>query len=175
MELKQSLNWTLTSLCFMKKLFRVRNAALIINIFLIINTLALITLGIFRTFHAVVALAHLERLGQSDYRPGIELAEAIDIFLLSLVFLVFTVGINILFVRHFDQEFISTIPQWMRVRNFSELKFLLMEAIIATSFVIFITAFVKQIESLDWKFLIIPLSILFLAVSLKILKWKEKE
>lgn len=160
-----------------EKIFRARYAAFVINLFIIINTLALIGLGIARTFRAFRNMLHvgMDQLGHGDYRPGIELAEAIDIFLLALVFLVFTIGINVLFVRYKDQEFINAVPQWMRVKSFTELKFLLMEAIIATSFVIFATVFIKQVESFDWKFLTAPVSILLLSLSLRILKWKEKE
>ena len=160
-----------------EKIFRARYIAFIINLFIIINTLALIGLGIARTFQALRHLFHagVDQLGHGAYRPGLELAEAIDIFLLALVFLVFTVGINVLFIRYKDQEFINAVPQWMRVKSFTELKFLLMEAIIATSFVIFATAFIKQVESFDWKFLIAPVSILLLSLSLRILKWKGKD
>ena len=159
-----------------EKIFRARYAAFVINLFITVNTLALIVLGVLRTIQAIRHLLHvgMGKIGPDGYRPGLEFAEAIDVLLLALVFLVFTVGINVLFIRYKDQEFIDAVPQWMRVKSFTELKFLLMEAIIATSFIIFATAFIKQIESFSWKFLIAPVSILLLSLSLKILKWREK-
>jgi len=160
----------------LEKIFRVRYLALIINIFVIINTIGLIVLGAMRTIHAVTSLFDApDKLGQSGYRPGVEFGEAIDIFLIALVFLVFAIGINILFIRPNDEKFHGTVPKWMRVKNFSDLKFLLMEAIIATAFIMFISAFVSQIESVSWEFLVIPISILLLAVSLRILKWKKHD
>lgn len=157
----------------LEKIFRVRYLALIINVFVIINTLGLIVLGVLRTIHAVTHLFEADKLGQSDYRPAVEFGEAIDVFLIALVFLVFAIGINILFIRPHDEKFLNTVPQWMRVKNFSELKFLLMEAIIATAFIMFISDFVSQIGALDWMFLVVPISILLLAISLKVLMWKE--
>ena len=160
-----------------EKIFRARYVAFVINLFITVNTLALVVLGVLRTLQALKHLLHvgIGNIGPEGYRPGLELAEAIDVLLLALVFLVFTVGINILFIRYKDQEFINAVPQWMRVKSFTELKFLLMEAIIATAFVIFATAFIKQIESFDWKFLIAPVSILLLSLSLRVLKWKSRD
>lgn len=155
-----------------EKILRIRYLAIIINLFVVINTVALIVLGVVRTGKTILHMftEGFGRHGEGEFAPGAELAESLDIFLIALVFLVFTVGINVLFIRHNDQKFIDSIPEWMRVKNFAQLKFLLMEAIITTTFVMFVSAFVKFIDTLDWRFILIPASILLLSVSLKLLK-----
>ena len=156
-----------------ERIFKMRYLAIIINIFVGINTLALIFIGIMRTYYAIRHIMDFNRLSDHDFRPGIEIAEAIDIFLIALVFLVFTIGINALFVKYNDEEYLKSIPSWMRVKDFSQLKLILMEAIIATAFIMFISGFVRQIEEFSWEFLVVPISILLLAISFKVLKWKE--
>ena len=159
----------------MEKIFRVKYIAIIINVFIGLNTLGLIGLGIYRTYHAFQEFRHLDRLGQPDYHPGIEFAEALDIFMIALVFLVFTIGINSLFIRYGDKEFLESIPEWMQVKSFTKLKFLVMEAIIATMFIFFVSEFAKRVDDLGWDFLVLPISIALLAISLKVLMWKSKE
>ena len=155
------------------RIFRMRYLAVIINVFVGINTLGLICLGIFRTYRAILHLFDMESYSDPEFSPGIEIAEAIDVFLIALVFLVFLIGINTLFIRYDDEDYLNSVPKWMRVKDFSELKLILMEAIIATAFILFISGFATQVEQFDWEFLVIPGSILLLAISFKILKWKE--
>ncbi len=158
-----------------ERIFKIRYLAVIINIFVGINTLGLIFLGIVRTYRAVLHLFEFEKFNDPEFSPGIELAEAIDVFLIALVFLVFLIGINTLFIKYDDEEYIKGVPKWMRVKDFSELKLILMEAIIATAFILFISGFATQVEHFDWEFLVIPGSILLLAISFKVLKWKEED
>ncbi|MDH3708908.1 MAG: YqhA family protein [Cyclobacteriaceae bacterium] len=156
-----------------ERIFKIRYLAILINIFVGINTLALIFIGIMRTFYAIKHIADVNKLSDHNYRPGIEIAEAIDVFLIALVFLVFLIGINTLFIKYNDEEYLKSIPKWMRVKDFSQLKLILMEAIIATAFIMFISAFISQLEEFNWEFLVVPISILLLAISFKVLKWKE--
>ena len=153
----------------------IRTLAIIINVFVFINTIGLIIMGIYNTIITASELPPFIFEGHGEVRPGLGFIESIDIFLISLVFLVFSVGINLLFIKHSDQEFIASVPKWMRVKNFSELKFLLMEAIIATLFVLLISAFIQLDGAIDWEFLVLPATVLMLAISLKILKWKEEK
>ncbi|AUP79994.1 YqhA family protein [Flavivirga eckloniae] len=156
-----------------KNIFLVRILAIIINIFVGINTVGIVALAAYNTFRALVTLVNFFIKNNGDHSPGVYFLESLDALLISLVFLVFSVGINLLFVKHSDEQFIRSIPKWMRVKSFSELKFLLMETIIATLFVFLISAFIKKDGLITWEFLALPTSILLMSLSLKTLRWKD--
>ena len=157
----------------MKRFFAIKYIAILVNVFIVINTLGLIILGIYRTYHACRELLHLDQLGKIGYNPGLEFLEALDVFLAVLVFMVLIIGINSLFIRHDDKDYLEMIPEWMRVKSFTELKILLIEAILVTAFVFFISAFVKNINDLSWEFMTVPGSILLIALSLKFIRGKH--
>ena len=154
----------------MKNLFKIKYLATVINALIAVVMFGLILLGVLYTIHGFVEMGHIDRLHERDFHPGLILIEALDVFLIALVFLVFVVGINVLFIQHSNKEYLDNIPKWMRIKNYTDLKLLLMEAIITTLFVIFISAMVRQGDKLSWNFLAFPGSILLLSISLKLIK-----
>jgi uncharacterized membrane protein YqhA len=104
---------------------------------------------------------------------AVSLLQAIDLFLMAIVFFVFSLGILVLFNN--NRENGTGLPEWLRIKNFTELKVILWEAILTTLVVSFVAGLVQRRfdgEQLTTQHLIIPAAILLLAVSLHFLKRK---
>lgn len=106
---------------------------------------------------------------------AIGLLHAVDIFLVAIVFFVLSLGFFILF-DYGERPFPVRIPEWLHVKNFTQLKVILWEAILTTLVVSWLADLVeKEIsgEIIDVQSLIIPAGILIIAVSLFALKKGE--
>jgi uncharacterized membrane protein YqhA len=107
---------------------------------------------------------------------AIDLLHAVDVFLVAIVFFVLALGILILF-NNPDSQLSMTLPAWLRVKNFMELKAILWEAILTTLVVSYLAGLAeKEIagQEIDIKSLIMPGGILLIALSLFFLKRAEK-
>jgi uncharacterized membrane protein YqhA len=101
-----------------------------------------------------------------EQTPGIHLAKSVDAFLLAMVFFVFSIGITTLFVARPGSAALESIPDWMRVRSLSELKFLIWEAILAALVVASVEGFIMSAHEITWTALVLPIAILVLAAGL---------
>lgn len=124
----------------------------------------------------VHAFTHLRDPGH----PGvvgfiaIGLLRSVDLFLVAIVFFVFSLGLLVLFNK--DEVFAARLPAWLRVRNFIQLKVLLWEAILTTLVVSYLAGLAERRLSggqLVVNDLIIPGAISLIAVSLFFLKKGE--
>jgi uncharacterized membrane protein YqhA len=133
--------------------------------FVFLNSLFFVGIGVYKSAHAYILIAQ----GRLEERPGVFIAESLDSFLMALFFLIFGMGISKLFlpnkilIKEYD------LP-WLKVGNFSELKFIMWEVLLTTLCVFFTTQAIIKSEHLDWSILALPASILLLAVSYKFLK-----
>jgi uncharacterized membrane protein YqhA len=138
---------------------------LFICVFTFINALMFAGMAVVRSFHAYQLIFK----GDIEGRPGVHLAEALDSFLLAIVFIIFAIGIGKLFIP--DIRLLQNIKiAWLEPRNFSELKAVLWEATLTALVVLFASTVVQNIDNLSWDILVIPSSILLIAVALKMLK-----
>lgn len=147
----------------MKLLLRI--IILIICIFTFLNALMFVGISAYRSVHAYVLIYQ----GKVEERPGVHLAEALDGFLLAIVFIIFAIGIGKLFIPDIGLLKKIQIP-WLAPKNFSELKGVLWEAILTTLVVLFASLVVQHIENLTWELLVIPVAILLIGLGLKMLK-----
>ena len=155
----------------MKKFNLTRVIAYVIYLFFLLNTIALVIVGAYRSINAYIDLTHFKKFGTPGHHPALEIVESMDIFIIGLVFLVFTIGIRTLFIHHNNESYTNSIPSWMRVKNLTELKLLLMESIIASLFIIFISVIAQTPDdNVGWQILMIPASILILSISIYFLK-----
>lgn len=110
---------------------------------------------------------------------AIELLHAVDVFLVAIVFFVLALGILILFDKPDAQSLSSfRVPEWLRVKNFMELKAILWEAILTTLVVSYLAGLAeKEIsgQEITVQTLVIPGGILLIALSLYFLKRAEKK
>ena len=106
---------------------------------------------------------------------AIGLLSVMDLFLIAIVFFVLALGIILLFADP-SKVLPVNLPEWLRVKNFMQLKVILWEAILTTLVIAFLTSLAgKKIngEVIDIQILIIPAGILLVALSLFFLKRGE--
>ena len=82
--------------------------------------------------------------------------------------MIFCYGIYTLFVREVKQEERIAL-RWLEIKNITSLKTLLAEVIIIILFVKFLNVVILNIADLRWEILILPASVLLLALGLKFL------
>lgn len=128
-----------------------------------LNGLTFVVFGIIKTYHGYEQIVAVEH-----GRPGIALVESLDSFLIALVFLIFSVGFARLF--HSESKIFTAINvPALKVESFADLKMLLWNTILLTLMVLFATIVVSNEGDLEWKIMILPVSIALLAFSSKIL------
>lgn len=159
----------------MKKPFYIfRYISLLAIVCSLIGSLLLFLIGAWKTYKAI-------RIIFFDYIPKgsehlqftenatIYIMKSLDTFLIALALFIFAYGIFTLFIfRKNDND--NGILKWISVPNIGHLKNILSEVIIIILFVIFLEVIIENIHNLKWEFLIIPISVLLLAIALKFLK-----
>ncbi len=122
-------------------------------------------LAIFRSIEGYILILQ----GKVHEHVGGHLVESLDGFLLAVVFIIFSIGFGKLFIP--DSRVFKNIQiSWLQPKNFMELKHTLWGAILTTLVVTFATFIVRNVGSLQWQHLIVPLSIALLAFASKMLK-----
>jgi uncharacterized membrane protein YqhA len=105
---------------------------------------------------------------------GISLLKTADILLMAVVFIIFSIGILMLSADPAEEGKTNQLPKWMRVSSFAELKISLWEAILTALLISFVAAVVKYNQAnnagVPYALLIIPVSILILALSIYFMK-----
>jgi uncharacterized membrane protein YqhA len=152
----------------MAKIFNIRWIILVIVIFTILNALAFIALGIYTSIEGYLGI--IQGGVHTDLHPGLLILEALDIFLVALVFLIFAMGISVLFLPENSEKIRANLPEWVNVKSFSDLKLLLWEAVLTTLIIYFVSDIVKKDGVYNWEMLILPGSILMLSLCVFILR-----
>jgi hypothetical protein len=124
-----------------------------------------VILGSVRLFKSVMELTGLKH---SDGRPGIHLIEAVDTYLFSLVILVLGSGIFKLFVG--DENTFKGSLVFSKIKTFMDLKILLWETLLLTLTVWCALGFFSHPGDLRYEQLILPVTIVLLALALKLMK-----
>ena len=146
----------------------------VITLMIFIAGLILALLGV---YELIMVFAHL---GASDADHvvrliAVGLLQAVDLFLISIVFFVLSLGITMLFKKA-DEPLPIQLPEWLQVKNFMQLKMILWEAILTTLVVSYLAGLVKLRiagESIKIETLILPGGVLLIALSLFFLKKGE--
>lgn len=152
---------------WLEKLFSLKYTAFLISILIMLIGLAGLVMGITNLYHAVLTLVGLE-----DGRVGLLLIESIDKFLFSLVILILAAGIFKLFVG--TKETFRNSLVLKDIDTFKELKVLLWETLLLTLTVWAALGFFNKTEDFGLEQMILPGSILLLAISLWLVKGKDK-
>ena len=137
--------------------------------------------GIVLTILGVLEFIHsFEHISTTDREHfvgamGISLLRAVDMFLIAIVFFVFSIGLLMLFSRP-DEPIPIKIPEWLRVKSFIQLKLILWEAILTTLVVSYLARLVQlkiEGDKITYNSLFLPGGILLIALSLFFLKKGE--
>ena len=101
--------------------------------------------------------------------------QAIDVFLIGLVLMIFAGGIYQLFIRRLEQGS-TEINNWVKVTSITQLKRILVELVIVILFVKTLEgALVIESGGYKWENLVLPLGILMLALALKFMGFKKDD
>ena len=94
---------------------------------------------------------------------------ATDAFLFGVVLIIFAFAIAFGFVFELPEQSAARLPAWMRVNGIGELKHTLVEVILIYLIVDFATDIAESEGHLSWATLVMPLSILLIAGSLRLM------
>ncbi len=145
----------------------------------LIVSIGLIFHGVAETLHLLYALIY------SKDSKEIELLtlNIVDIFLFGMVMMIFAFGSYNLFISKLDNVSRDTRsnevrPNWVRVENFGELKSIFIKVVIMILIITFLELVVTNMALFQkdiYSILIIPIGILLIAYSLKLVHHKDKE
>ncbi len=145
----------------------------------LIVSIGLILYGVYET------IGVLQLLFKSQDPKEIELAtlSIVDIFLFGMVMMIFAFGTYNLFISKLDNVSRDTRsyevrPKWVRVENFGELKSIFIKVAIMILIITFLELVVRSMELFQkdiYSILIIPVGILLIALSLKLVHSSKKE
>jgi uncharacterized membrane protein YqhA len=142
-----------------------KTAITIISLVMFFNFLLTTVIGVYKTAHAVYILFTVGMEG----RPGVEVLESLDLFLVAFVFLILSLSFITLF--HPESKLFEGLHlPWLKIDDFFKLKHITWNAILLTLVIIFGTQVMKGIGQADWKILIVPIAVLLFAASAKLLK-----
>jgi len=103
------------------------------------------------------------------------LVQGIDAFLIALVLMIFSGGVYNLFIHRVEANPQLETSQ-TRIRSIAQLKSIIAELIVIILFVKFLEDILgSDINGYQWEMLVLPISILLLALSLKFLNLKDRE
>lgn len=163
-----------------KPLYIFRYISWIAIIFSLIGSLLLFIVGALKTLNAfrVFFLGYIpkgkEHLHTADI--GITyLIKSLDTFLIALVLFIFAHGVYTLFISNTASTKNNGALNWIQTPNIGHLKNILAEVIVIILFVKFLEVVFVNINHLKWELLILPISIVLMALGLKVLKLNKEE
>ena len=141
-------------------------------------------LGLFNVFEAFreVFVPGAEEDAPFGTGAVIRVIEGLDRFLIAIVLIYFSYGVYSLFIHPEESEEELALPVWLRVRQIGQLKQVVAEVIIVILFVLFLRIALQSFQDpatmLDWlqiaKFLVLPFSIVLLALALRFVELHPK-
>ena len=154
-----------------EKILHIRYIFVIAVIFLLLNAVVFTFVGVSHCIHGYIGYFKIGFSPQENLRPGLHLMEALDSFMVALVFMIFGLGIGRLFL--FPGGSGEHLPRWLQVNSLKELKVLLWETILLTMVIFCVSSMINgNIKS--WDLLIFPAIILILSLSLFLMRGKEQ-
>lgn len=165
----------------MKRIFYIfRYLSWIAIISSLMGSLLLFYVGTLKSIDAfkVVLFDYLPE-GHEDLHPDdiatTYIMKALDTFLIALVLFIFAHGVYTLFISNKRSEDNNSVLRWIRTPNIGHLKNVLAEVIVIILFVKFLEVVFVNIDNLQWEVIILPISILLLALGLKFLRLDKEE
>lgn len=146
----------------------------------LLGSLLLFIVGALKTFNAfrVVLFDYIPKDKAHLHTADIAttyLIKSLDTFLIALVLFIFAHGVYTLFISNKKYDDGNGVLKWIRTPNIGHLKNVLAEVIVIILFVKFLEVVFVNIDSLKWEILILPASIVLLALGLKFLSLNKEE
>lgn len=146
----------------LERVFEAKYLALLVSLLLLLIGILAIIIGSMRIVESIM------QMSSHEGKPGLHLIESVDTLLFSLVILVLSGGIYKLFVGN-ENTFIENVV-FSKIKTFMDLKVLLWETLLLTLTVWCALGFFINTESQNYEQLILPVSIVLLALALKFIK-----
>ena len=147
----------------MDRIFKLVVGLIVIVTFL--NGIAIACYGLYKCGHVYYSYFN----GGEHQAPVVGLVGVIDYFLIAFVFLILSIGFARLFLN--DSQFFNGISlDWFEVRDLNDLKLILWHTILLAMVVAFGASIVSMDTIENWKVIIMPASILLLAVAARMIK-----
>ncbi|QEE49859.1 YqhA family protein [Flavobacterium alkalisoli] len=152
---------------------QVGNIASIIAVIVFVSGIILTGIGIYElvltfkpeSFHTADSSATIIAIG---------LLKSLDMFLIALVFFIFSVGVYTLFSNsRNNKRILDKVPEWLMINSFIKLKVILWETILTTFLVSYLAGIAEKKfsgEEITVQSLIIPAAIVMLSISMVFLK-----
>ena len=146
----------------------------------LLGSLLLFIVGALKTFNAfrVVLFDYIPKDKAHLHTADIAttyLIKSLDTFLIALVLFIFAHGVYTLFISNKKDDDEKNVLKWIRTPNIGHLKNVLAEVIVIILFVKFLEVVFVNIDNLKWEILILPISIVLLALGLKFLSLNKVE
>lgn len=147
----------------------------------LLGSFLLFVVGALKTFNAfrVVLFDYIPKDKAHLHTADIAttyLIKSLDTFLIALVLFIFAHGIYTLFIsnkKYGDGN--GGVLKWIKTPNIGHLKNVLAEVIVIILFVKFLETVFVNIDNLKWEVVILPISIVLLALGLKFLRLDREE
>ncbi|TPV35602.1 YqhA family protein [Paucihalobacter ruber] len=150
----------------LKSIYNLKYFAIIISFLITLTGLIAIGIGSLRLSNGLLSVFGLFR-GQEAH-PGVHIIEAVDTLLFSVVILILGGGIFKLFVG--DEDTFKESIVFSKIKTFKDLKILLWETLLLTLTVWCSLSFFAHPDDLRYTQLILPLTIVLLAIALKLMR-----
>lgn len=130
--------------------------------------------GVYDTVLAISAI--FKGLIHTNENIAIKLIDALDLFLISFLFLIFALGFSQLFMAKskLSEALENLTPKWLQVENFTELKLILWETVLTSMVIIFVAALLKNAGNFKWEMVIYPIGIVLISLSGYFIRKGEK-
>lgn len=157
-----------------KTFFRIRYMTILAVIVSLLGAALLLLIGAmavgeaFGLFFGLIA-PHIP--GNESREAVVGVIESLDNFLLAFVLIYFAYSIYFLFIRdeptEQDREQVR-MPAWLQVEDLGHMKRVLLEVIMVLVAVFFLKLVITEQTALDWTVIILPFTIMAIAISLKL-------
>jgi uncharacterized membrane protein YqhA len=158
----------------LKAFFRIRYMTVLAVIASLLGAALLLILGatsVLESFALYLGFMAPHVAGNESKEAVVAVIESLDNFLLAFVLIYFSYSIYFLFV-HDDQSEEERqkidMPAWLQVEDLGHMKKVLLEVILVLISVFFLKLVITSQEHLDWSILILPITIVAIAISLKL-------
>lgn len=158
----------------MRLFFQIRYMAIIAVVASLAGAFLLFLIGGFHTIEAFGMALGLQEGHGGTQTAVVQIIESLDNFLLGFVLLYFAYSTYFLFIaKEASEEARDKInmPIWLQVDDLGHMKKVLLEVILVLLAVFFLKVAITEEESLQWTMLIIPVTILSISISLKLVKF----
>lgn len=120
---------------------------------------------LYEAWHTILAEGNA-----AERQVTVPVLEAVDAFLFGIVLVIFAYGIAIGFVFTLPKGYGARLPNWMKVEGVGQLKATLAEVVIVVLIVIFARVVVEANGHFQWSMLVLPASILLIALALRMIE-----